>query len=59
MSLVRRHPLITFFVLVSLSKPSREVVEADQRAIKMEERLVDVGAPLMADREPAVCNTRK
>jgi hypothetical protein len=40
--------------LVSLSKPSLEVVEADQRATKMEERLVNVLAPLIADREPAV-----
>jgi hypothetical protein len=39
---------------VSLSKPSSEVVEADQRATELEERLVDVVAPLIADREPAV-----
>ena len=39
---------------MSLSKPTREVVEADQRAIKMEKRLMDVLALLIADREPTV-----
>src|SRR5918994_7175706 len=41
------------FSLVSLSKPSREMVEADQRTTQEHERLVDVIAPLVADRNPA------
>jgi hypothetical protein len=35
-------------------KTSEEVVEADQRATKLEERLVNVVAPLVANREPAI-----
>lgn len=41
------------WTLVSLSKPSRETVKADQRATQEHECLVDVVAPLVADSELA------
>src|SRR5688572_17114247 len=40
--------------LVSLSKPSYQVVETDQRTAQVQERLMDVVPPLVADREPTV-----
>ena len=39
--------------LVSLSKPSHQVVETDQRTAQMEKHLVDVIVPLVADSELA------
>ena len=41
-------------LLERIAKPSLQVVEADERAAKMKERFVDVIAPLIAYREPAV-----
>src|SRR5215211_3880504 len=40
--------------LECIAKPSLQVVEADERAAQMEERFVDVIAPLVAHRQPAV-----
>jgi hypothetical protein len=46
--------LFDVLALETLSKPSYQVVEADQRTTKVQERFVDVVPPLIADREPAV-----
>ena len=42
------------FHLECIAKPSREVVEADERAAEMEEGFVDVVSALVAYRQPAV-----
>ena len=39
---------------MSLSKQLYKVVETDQRTAQVQERLMDVVPPLVADREPAV-----
>src|SRR5215218_8573824 len=50
------HTLLAYWrsLLECVAKPSFQVVEAYERAAKMEERLVDVVPPLVAHRKPTV-----
>jgi hypothetical protein len=41
-------------VLECIAKPSLQIIEADERAAQMEERLMDVVPPLVAHRKPTV-----
>ena len=41
-------------ILVSLSKPSHQIVETDQRTAQVQKRLMDVIPPLVADSEPTI-----